>query len=290
MRPGSPSQSGTVDIKNSGSLAGTFSLSRTNLTNSDAANPLAGKINLVVTDCGTFVGATAPTCGDGDDSDKYTGTLAAMNSAVSLGSYAAGDKHRYRFTATLDSYKHNPAVRVVILTATGKGFCAGVDIKEMQKLPGNEGIIGANDSCWELFRAVYECAVPVIVAVNDFCLGTGIGICGNADLIVAAETATFGLPEVDNGALGAATHLMRLVPQHRARQMMYMADMATAGELHAHGSVYKVVPLDQVRAIAGANRGMTALGIIRAAEQFGLRGVDLAPIPPSLRCHTDQRC
>jgi enoyl-CoA hydratase len=152
----------------------------------------------------------------------------------------------YSLAATLDSYKQNRDVRAVILTATGKGFCAGVDIKEMQKLPGNEGIIGANDSCWELFRAIYECAVPVIVAVNDFCLGTGIGICGNADLIVAADTATFGLPEVDNGALGAATHLMRLVPQHRARQMMYMADMATAAELHAHGSVYKVVPLDQL--------------------------------------------
>jgi enoyl-CoA hydratase len=152
----------------------------------------------------------------------------------------------YHLAATLDSYKQNRDVRVVILTATGKGFCAGVDIKEMQRLPGNEGIVGANDSCWELFRAVYECAVPVVAAVNDFCLGTGIGIVGNSDLIVAADTATFGLPEVDNGALGAATHLMRLVPQHRARQMMYMAEMATAAELHAHGSVYKVVPLDQL--------------------------------------------
>ena len=84
----------------------------------------------------------------------------------------------YSLAATLDSYKHNRDVRVVILTATGKGFCAGVDIKEMQRLPGSEGIIGANDSCWELFRAVYECAVPVIAAVNDFCLGTGIGIVG----------------------------------------------------------------------------------------------------------------
>src|SRR3954451_9385484 len=80
MRPGGPSQSGTVDIKNSGSLAGTFSLSRTNLTDSDSANPLSAKIDLVVTDCGTFVGATAPTCGDLDDSDKYTGTLAGMSS------------------------------------------------------------------------------------------------------------------------------------------------------------------------------------------------------------------
>jgi enoyl-CoA hydratase len=156
----------------------------------------------------------------------------------------------YHLADTLDSYKQNRDVRAVILTATGKGFCAGVDIKEMQKLPGNEGIVGANDSCWELFRAIYNCAVPVISAVNDFCLGTGIGIVGNSDLIVAAETATFGLPEVDNGALGAATHLMRLVPQHRARQMMYMCEMASAAELHAHGSVYKVVPLDQLMDVA----------------------------------------
>jgi enoyl-CoA hydratase len=152
----------------------------------------------------------------------------------------------YRLASLLDGYKRNRDVRAVILTATGKGFCAGVDIKEMQKLPGNEGILGANDSCWELFRAVYDCAVPVVVAVNDFCLGTGIGIVGNADVIVAAEGATFGLPEVDNGALGAATHLKRLVPQHRARQMMYMCEMASAAELHAHGSVYKVVPLEQL--------------------------------------------
>ena len=103
MRPGGPTQTGTVDIKNTGSLAGTFSLSRTNLTNSDTVNPLAAKINLVVTDCGLYVGATAPTCGDGDDVAKYTGTLAGMSSSVALGSYAATDKRRYEFAATLDS-------------------------------------------------------------------------------------------------------------------------------------------------------------------------------------------
>lgn len=152
----------------------------------------------------------------------------------------------YTLTRVLDGVKHRPEVRCVIITATGKGFSAGVDIKEMQALPGNEGILGANDSCWELFRAVYDCAVPVVAAVNDFCLGTGIGIIGNADVIVAAETARFGLPEIDNGALGAATHLKRLVPQHKARQMMYMCEFATAAELHEHGSVYKVVPLAEL--------------------------------------------
>jgi hypothetical protein len=107
MRPGGPSQSGTVDIKNTGSLTGTFTLSRTNLTDSDAAHPLSAKTNLVVTDCGVYVDTTAPTCGDVDDVDKYTGTLAAMNSATALGSYAANAKHRYLFTATLDSSADN---------------------------------------------------------------------------------------------------------------------------------------------------------------------------------------
>jgi enoyl-CoA hydratase len=176
----------------------------------------------------------------------------------------------YTLAEKLDSYKRNRDVRAVILTAAGKGFCAGVDIKEMQKLPGSEGIIGANDSCWELFRAVYECAVPVVAAVNDFCLGTGIGIVGNADLVIAADTATFGLPEVDNGALGAATHLMRLVPQHRARQMMYMCELAPAAELHAHGSVYKVVPIDQLMVVAREVAGVIATKsptVIRKAKR-----------------------
>jgi hypothetical protein len=103
MRPGGPTQTGMVDIKNTGSLAGTFSLSRTNLTD-DATVPavLSSKINLVVKDCGLWVGTTAPTC-DAGDPDKYTGTLAAFSTAAALGSYAAGDKHRYEFAATLDS-------------------------------------------------------------------------------------------------------------------------------------------------------------------------------------------
>jgi enoyl-CoA hydratase len=159
-------------------------------------------------------------------------------------------KDAYRLAEILDGYKRNLEVRVAILTATGRGFCAGVDIREMQALPGNEGILGANDSCWELFRAIYECAVPVIAAVNDFCLGTGIGIVGNADVIVAADTAVFGLPEIDNGALGAGTHLKRLVPQHRARQMMYTCEAAPAAELHGYGSIYRVVSGDELMGTA----------------------------------------
>ena len=102
LRPGEAAQTGTVDIENTGSLSGAFTLTRGTLTNTDGANPLAAKLNIVVTDCGTFSGGTAPTCGDVDDSQKYSGTLAAMGTSA-LGSYAPAAKHRYRFSVALDS-------------------------------------------------------------------------------------------------------------------------------------------------------------------------------------------
>src|SRR5580704_2783808 len=124
----------------------------------------------------------------------------------------------------------DPGVRAVILAAEGRGFCAGVDIKEMQRTEGHAALIGANRGCFAAFAAVYECEVPVIAAVQGFCLGGGVGLAGNADIIVASDDATFGLPEVDRGALGAATHLSRLVPQHRMRSMVYTAKPAAAAE------------------------------------------------------------
>ncbi len=131
---------------------------------------------------------------------------------------------------------------MVVLRAEGKGFNAGVDIKEMQNTEGFDALIGANKGCFAAFAAVYDCPVPVIAAVHGFCVGGGIGLVGNADVIVASDDAFFGLPEVDRGALGAATHLARLVPQHKMRAMVYTSATATAAELHAFGSVLEVVP------------------------------------------------
>src|SRR6202171_3250179 len=144
----------------------------------------------------------------------------------------------------------DPAVRVLVLRAEGRGFNAGVDIKEMQATEGFSALIGANRGCFAAFAAVYECEVPVIAAVHGFCLGGGIGLVGNADIIVASDDATFGLPEVDRGALGAATHLARLVPQHKMRAMVYTAAVASAAELHQFGSVLSVVPRAQLRPAA----------------------------------------
>ncbi|MFF4042508.1 enoyl-CoA hydratase family protein [Streptomyces sp. NPDC001816] len=143
----------------------------------------------------------------------------------------------------------DPGVRCVVLAAEGRGFNAGVDIKEIQAA-GQEALIGANQGCAEAFAAVYECETPVIAAVHGFCLGGGIGLVGNADAIVASDDASFGLPELDRGALGAATHLARLVPQHLMRALYYTSRTASAAELHAHGSVWRVVPRAQLQAAA----------------------------------------
>src|SRR5436309_12142145 len=95
----------------------------------------------------------------------------------------------------------DPRVRVVILRAEGTGFNAGVDIKEMQRTEGFDALVGANRGCYAAFAAIYRCPVPVVAAVHGFCLGGGIGLVGSADIVIASEDATFGLPEVDRGAL-----------------------------------------------------------------------------------------
>src|SRR5580765_3455122 len=179
----------------------------------------------------------------------------------------------------------DPAVRVVVLRAEGRGFNAGVDIKEMQASEGFGALIGANKGCYAAFAAVYDCAVPVIAAINGYCLGGGIGLVGNADVIVAADDATFGLPEVDRGALGAATHLARLVPQHKMRAMVYTSATATAGELQRYGSVLQVVPRDELRDAAFAVAEQIAAKnptVIRRAKE-SLNGIDPVDVKRSYR-------
>ncbi|KPC60317.1 enoyl-CoA hydratase family protein [Streptomyces chattanoogensis] len=182
----------------------------------------------------------------------------------------------------------DPAVRCVVLAAEGRGFNAGVDIKEMQRdtaTGGHGALIGANRGCAEAFSAVYACEVPVIAAVHGFCLGGGIGLAGNADAIVASDDAVFGLPELDRGALGAATHLARLVPQHLMRALYYTSRTATARELHAHGSVWRVVSRDRLHeaALELAREIAKKDGCLIRLAKAALNGIDPVDVHRSYR-------
>jgi enoyl-CoA hydratase len=191
----------------------------------------------------------------------------------------------FELAAAVRRLGEQPATRVVILRAEGRGFNAGVDIKEMQAAGGHEALVGANRGCYAAFAAVYDCAVPVIAAVHGFCLGGGVGLVGNSDIVVAAEDAYLGLPEVDRGALGAATHLARLVPPHRMRHLVYTAATVTAAELERYGSVLQVVPRDE---LVGAARAVAAEvaakspAVIRLAKEC-LNGIDPVDVKRSYR-------
>src|SRR4029077_9487611 len=151
---------------------------------------------------------------------------------------------------------------------------------ELADDPTREKLVKVNRGCWEAFGAVYDCEVPVIAAVQGFCLGGGIGLAGNADIIVASDDATFGLPEVDRGALGVATHLARLVPTHKMRAMYFTGSMITSQQLYEWGTVERVVPraelLDAAREIAQVIAAKTPLIIRRAKESInGIAPVDV---------------
>ncbi|WP_173263191.1 enoyl-CoA hydratase family protein [Streptomyces pacificus] len=191
----------------------------------------------------------------------------------------------YQLAGAVRRAGRDPDVRCVVLAAEGRGFNAGVDLKELQRDPGHEALIGANRACHEAFGAVYDCEVPVVAAVHGFCLGGGIGLAGNADAVVASDDAVFGLPELDRGALGAATHLARLVPRHLMRTLYYTSRTVTAAELHAHGSVWRVVPRDGLRAAAlGLAREIAAKDgrLVRLAKA-AINGIDPVDVHRSYR-------
>ena len=144
-------------------------------------------------------------------------------------------------------------VRVIIIAAAGKGFCAGVDIKELAAEP--DKIVTVNKGNYETFLAIHRNPKPVIIALHSFVLGGGIGMAGAADIIVASDCTRFGVPEIDRGAMGGGAHLQRMFPVQKVRYMYFTGEFIDAHEAYRLGAVERVVPRDELlstaREIAG---------------------------------------
>ncbi|MCW8193216.1 enoyl-CoA hydratase family protein [Proteobacteria bacterium 005FR1] len=138
----------------------------------------------------------------------------------------------------------NPDVRVVIIRAEGRGFCAGVDIKELDAYP--ERIVRVNAGNYATFKAVHRCAVPVITAVHGFVLGGGIGITGASDVVLASHCASFALPEVDRGAMGGGAHLQRLFPVQKVRHMFFTGEAVSASDAMQYGFIERLVEKNEL--------------------------------------------
>jgi enoyl-CoA hydratase len=172
--------------------------------------------------------------------------------------------------AMISALGADPNVRVVLIRAEGKGFCGGVDIKEMQAHP--ERIVELNRGNFLTFRAVRACEVPVISAVHGFVIGGGIGICGASDVIIASEDAYFSLPEIDRGAMGGASHLSRMLPLHKVRAAFFSGGKVPASEAYRLGAVEKVVArerlLEEARAFAAVIAAKSRRALVLAKESL----------------------
>jgi enoyl-CoA hydratase len=174
----------------------------------------------------------------------------------------------------IDRLNADDAVRVIIVRAEGRGFCGGVDIKELQAHPDRIGEVNAGN--YETFRALHRGLKPAIAAAHGYVLGGGIGICGSVDIILCSPDARFGVPEVDRGALGAGAHLQRMFPLQKVRRMYFTGEMIDAQEAYRLGAVERIVPKDELRAAAFELAGKIAAKsptMIRLAKE-ALNGVE----------------
>lgn len=157
------------------------------------------------------------------------------------------------------SFDDRRDVRVAIFTAAGaRAFMAGVDLRAVDRQPRDPDALPptlvldpprvARDAMW----AITDCAVPVIGAINGPALGAGIAFAACCDMLIAAEGATFGTPEINVGLLGASSHVTQLVGRYKAREMFFTGEPVPASELYRLGAVRTVVPFDRLMETARA--------------------------------------
>ena len=177
----------------------------------------------------------------------------------------------------------NQEVRCLLIRAEGKGFCAGVDIKELAE--NANAIVDVNKGNFLTFKAIHDCEIPVVCAPHGFVLGGGIGVCGAADAVIAADNAYFALPEIDRGAMGGASHMQRMFPHARVRAAFLTGGRITAQQACDLGGIEQVVPLQDH---PGAAREFAALiasksrDALRIAKQ-ALNGIEPFDVDKSYR-------
>jgi enoyl-CoA hydratase len=150
---------------------------------------------------------------------------------------------RLALIAAFDALEADSDVRAIVLTAKGKVFCAGADIKEKAALVGAPAdYVGANRLTRDGFFCILDSSKPVIAAVQGAALGAGCVLAACCDMIFAAETAVFGLPEIDVGQGGGASFMQRILPPSKVRRMMLTGERVPAAEFYRLGAVEACFP------------------------------------------------
>jgi enoyl-CoA hydratase len=155
---------------------------------------------------------------------------------------ALNDRLINELNAALDGFEADDAISVIVLTGSEKAFAAGADIKEMQAKTYMEAYKSDFIATWERIARARK---PVIAAVAGFALGGGCELAMSCDLIIAADTAKFGQPEIKLGIMpgaGGTQRLIRAVGKSKAMEMCLTGRMMDAAEAERAGLVARVVP------------------------------------------------
>lgn len=177
---------------------------------------------------------------------------------------------RLAFQEAVDSMDDDPNVHVIILTGAGETFCAGRDLKAAQ---AGEPLYRNRVEASRTFQRA-SARKPVIAAVEGYALGGGFELALSCDLIVAAENARFGLPEVKRNVVAIGGGLIRLplrVPYHVAMKWALTGDMISPAELQRWGAVAVVTdPGGAVDAAKDLSRAITGNGpsAVRATKEI----------------------
>jgi enoyl-CoA hydratase/carnithine racemase len=151
---------------------------------------------------------------------------------------AVGLDNYSEITRIFDRLSDMASVRAIVLTAAGKVFCAGVDMKKRAEAVKEDGDTWAYlRAARESFYAIRECKKPVVAAVNGVALGAGFGLAAHCDILIASENASVGLPEIDVGLMGGGTVVQQMFSPSTARRMMFTGYRMPASELYRLGQV-----------------------------------------------------
>ena len=198
-----------------------------------------------------------------------------------------------RLLNALTTADRDDTVGAIVLCAAGRAFCAGADIKEFAANQSEGPRVGGAraDLTTSLHLAFAKISVPVVSAVNGYAMGGGCGIAVAADIVVAAESARFGYPEVKRGAVAAIVmaNLVRLVGRKAAYELVALGEVLDAAKARDLGLVNRVVPdgklLDEATAIASTLAGFDH-DASRATKRLFVRASDL-PLPQALEVARD---
>ena len=177
---------------------------------------------------------------------------------------------RDRLISLLTEASADPAVRALVLTGTGRGFCAGADLRgggaSEERIAGDVARV-IRQGAQRLIAAVLDCEKPVIAAVNGTAAGLGAHLALACDLVLAAESARFIEVFVRRGLVpdgGGAYLLPRLLGPQRAKELMFFGDAVSAADAERLGLVNRVVPDEELEKTAREWAERLATGPTRA--------------------------